>query len=69
METDNNGLDDSLAVITVGDVTAAIDSAGLKPTPELVGAVSRLVRESLREAVVMRAFAGVRAAARRKANE
>ena len=53
-------------VLSVSDVEAAIDAAGLKPTPVLVEVVARLVRESLREAVVMRAFSEVRAAARRK---
>ena len=54
-------------VVSTSDVIAAIDRAGLKPTPLLVEVVSRHVRESLREALVMRAFSEVRAAARRKA--
>lgn len=54
-------------VVSAADVAEAIDRAGLKPTPLLVEVVSRHVRESLREALVMRAFAEVRAAARRKA--
>ena len=53
-------------VVSTADVEAAIDAAGLKPTPMLVDVVSRHVRESLREALVMRAFSEVRAAARRR---
>lgn len=54
------------AVVTEAEVAAAIDAAGLKPTAPLMEAVARHVRESLREALVMRAFAEVRAAARRR---
>jgi hypothetical protein len=57
---------DQRAIVTEADVAAAIDAAGLKPTAPLVAAVARHVRESLREALVMRAFAEVRAAARRR---
>ena len=53
-------------VVSAADIAEAIDRAGLKPTPLLVEVVSRHVRESLREALVMRAFAEVRAAARRR---
>ena len=53
-------------MISTADVAAAIDAAGLKPTPMLMEVVARHVRESLREALVMRAFAEVRAAARRR---
>jgi len=60
-----NGQKDGV-VISTADVAAAIDAAGLKPTPMLMEVVARHVRESLREALVMRAFAEVRAAARRR---
>ena len=55
-------------VISTADVEAAIDAAGLKPTPVMVEAVSKHVRGSLSEALVMRAFSEVRAAARRRAS-
>lgn len=67
MDTNRNDKEGLEVVIAVADVAAAIDAAGLKPTPLLVEVVSRHLRECLREALVMRAFAEVRASARRKA--
>lgn len=67
MNTNNGNGQQVGVVISTADLAAAIDAAGLKPTPMLMEVVARHVRESLREALVMRAFAEVRAAARRKA--
>ncbi len=53
-------------VVDREDVRRAIDLAGYKATPELEAEVTRLVRESLREALVTRAFNAVRVAARRR---
>ena len=53
-------------VISVEEVIAAIDAAGFKPTEALIEAVSGHLKASLREALVVRAFAGVRAAVRKR---
>lgn len=53
-------------VVALDDVRRAIDLAGYKATPALEVEVTRLVRESLREALVTRAFNAVRINARRR---
>lgn len=51
-------------VVDREDVRRAIDLAGYKATPALEAEVARLVRESLREALVTRAFNAVNRLAR-----
>lgn len=53
-------------VVSVAEVIATIDAAGFKPTDALIEAVSRHLKASLREALVVRAFAEVRAATRKR---
>jgi len=53
-------------VVALEDVRRAIDAAGYKATAPLEAEVKRLVRESLREPLVTRAFNLVRLAVRRR---